>query len=69
MMCHDSQSGLRFFQRHWQPDGTNVARICWTDIESDMTVKLTIAVCEYHRALLLAHQEHIAHLWAYYQAD
>ncbi len=32
------------------PDDTDVAGICWTDFESEMTVKATIAVCECHGA-------------------
>ncbi len=47
MLCHDSQSVLRLFQRQWHLDGMKVAWIYQTDIESDTAVKTTVAVCEY----------------------
>ncbi len=49
MLCHSSQSAMRFsLQCH--PNGTNIDIAYLTDIESDIAIKRTVAVCEYHGA-------------------
>ncbi len=50
MSCCNSQSMLRFSQCHWCSADMIVAGLCWTDTETDMSVKKTTVVCEYHRA-------------------
>ncbi len=46
-LCHDSPSTPRFSWHHWH---RNAQWNKYTDVESDMAVKTTIALCEYHGA-------------------
>ncbi len=47
-LSSNSQSALRYSQRHWRPDGANVVGFCQKDIESD--IRVITAVWEYLRA-------------------
>ncbi len=51
MLCRDSQSALTLSRRHWRPY-ILMAQMFWCpDAESNMAVKTTTAVCEYHGAV------------------
>ncbi len=64
--CDTEPSVLRLFRCQRHPDSMNVPWICRTDIESDVAVKTSVAVCECHGALWEAPGE-IIHTWSHTQ--
>ncbi len=59
-LCRDSQTALRFSRCRWRHER---CRICWTYTESDMAVRATAAVCEYHGAPTTRVLHHGIMLW------